>query len=139
MIKKEMKYAREFYILQAKMTAMDKRKQILASQLSITEKALEELLKTTEKEVYQIFGNVLIKKDVHLVINDMREKKNSMTSQLKTIEENLSEDMIKLQQLGGAFNKARHGNLSSYYFSNDENNESLFDISKIMKETDNKS
>jgi chaperonin cofactor prefoldin len=139
MIKKEMKYAREFYILQAKMTAMDKRKQILASQLSITEKALEELLKTTEKEVYQIFGNVLIKKDVQLVINDMREKKNSMASQLKTIEENLSEDMIKLQQLGGAFNKARHGNLNSYYFSNDENNESLFDIAKIMKETDNKS
>ena len=74
----KMKYTKELYMLQTKLTVLDKKRKMIASQISTTQKALDELNNTIETKVYKIIGNILIQKDVDTVINELKEKKEMM-------------------------------------------------------------
>jgi chaperonin cofactor prefoldin len=132
MDKKE-RYTKELYVLQTQLLTFDKKKKIILSQISTTEKALDELNKTSEEKVYKIIGNILVKKEVNIVINELIEKKESMLTDLNKIEEQLENIMVKYKEIGAEFSGTTLFNSSDEYtLRNASENGSVFDITKMM-------
>jgi chaperonin cofactor prefoldin len=130
---KKTRYTKELYVLQTQLMTLDKKKKILLSQMSITEKALEELNKTSENKVYKIIGNILVKKEVNIVINELIDKKDTMASDLNEIETRLEKTLEKYKEIGAEFNGTTLFNPSDEYTLS-QNNEpsSVFDMTKLM-------
>jgi chaperonin cofactor prefoldin len=132
MDKKE-RYTKELYVLQTQLMTFDKKKKIILSQISTTEKALDELNKTSEEKVYKIIGNILVKKEVNIVINELIEKKESMLTDLNKIEEQLENIMVKYKEIGAEFSGTTLFNSSDEYtLRNASENGSVFDMKKMM-------
>jgi chaperonin cofactor prefoldin len=132
MDKKE-RYTKELYVLQTQLMTFDKKKKIILSQISTTEKALDELDKTSEEKVYKIIGNILVKKEVNIVINELIEKKESMLTDLNKIEEQLENIMVKYKEIGAEFSGTTLFNSSDEYtLRNASENGSVFDMKKMM-------
>jgi chaperonin cofactor prefoldin len=132
MDKKE-RYTKELYVLQTQLMTFDKKKKIILSQISTTDKALDELNKTSEEKVYKIIGNILVKKEVNIVINELIEKKESMLTDLNKIEEQLENIMVKYKEIGAEFSGTTLFNSSDEYtLRNDSENGSVFDMTKMM-------
>lgn len=130
----KIKYTREMYMLQTKITIQDKKRKMILSQIKITEKALEELHKTNETKVYKIVGNILIKKEVDEIIIELKEKKKMMSYELKDVEKELENDLAKFKEFGAKY--SIHTNMQSNdYTLNNENN--IFDMSEFIKKSDN--
>lgn len=130
----KMKYTKELYMLQTKLTVLDKKRKMIASQISTTQKALDELNNTIETKVYKIIGNILIQKDVDTVINELKEKKEMMESELKETEKQLENNLAKFKELGAVYSQGNVFNSNDYTLGNDRS--SIFDISDIIKDTD---
>ena len=129
----KLKYTREMYMLQTKITIQDKKKKMISSQIKTTEKALDELQNTTEKEVYKIVGNILIKKKVDEVANELREKKEKMEIELKEVETNLENDLSKYKEFGAKY--AIHENMQTNDYTLD-NGSSIFNMPDFMDKSD---
>lgn len=130
----KMNYTRELYMLQTKLNVLNKKKKMISSQISTTEKALVELHKTDEAKVFKIIGNILVKKDVDIVINELDEKKALMASELKKVETELDTNLEKFKRLGAKLNPNQTVPSNDYTLDDDR---SIFDISKFNNDTDN--
>jgi prefoldin beta subunit len=80
-------------------------------QIMELKKALEELGKTKEKEVYKVAGPILVKAGKTEVVKDLKEKEDSLNVRLKMLEKEekrikISIDDIK-EQLTAALKKER--------------------------------
>ena len=131
----KMKYTKKLYMLQAKLTVLDKKRKMIVSQISTTQKALDELNNTNETKVYKIIGNILIQKDVDTVINELREKKEMMASELRETEKQLESDLAKFKELGARYSHGNVFNSNDYTLDNDHG--SIFDVSDFIKNADN--
>ncbi len=80
-------------IYQQQMQGILTQKEIMSTQLVEIEKAIDELGKTKEKQVYRISGPILIKSSKSEVKKDLEEKKNLIAMRVKSLEK--SEDKIK--------------------------------------------
>ena len=130
----KMKYTRELYMLQTKLTVLDKKRKMITSQLSTTHKALDELHITDEKKVYKIIGNILIQKDVDSVINELSEKKEMMAAELRETEKQIENNLNKFKALGANYSDEAVLNQNDYTLDTDHG--SIFDISNIIKNDD---
>jgi len=74
-------------------------KEAINAQLIELKKALEELRKTKETEVYRISGPILLKSKKPEVEKDLKEKENLLSGRLKTIETNEKSVKGKLDEL----------------------------------------
>ena len=74
-------------------------KEALKLQLAEIEKALEELEKTGERDVYKLAGPVLIKTKLAEVKKDLHEKKKLINLRLKTLEDSERKIKEKLDEL----------------------------------------
>ena len=86
-------------LYQQQMHNMMQQKESLNVQLIEISKALEELEKTTNEEVYKIAGPILVKSKSTEVKKDLREKEEIIKSQLKTIESGEKRIREKLDDL----------------------------------------
>ena len=129
----KMMYTREMYMLQTKLAIQDKKKKKIESHLRTAEKALDELQKTTEKEVYKIVGNILIKKKVNEVTIELREKKEKMEIELSEIETLLENDLAKFKEYGAKY--AIHENMQAGDYTLDSGR-SIFNVSDFNNESE---
>ncbi|RLF89950.1 prefoldin subunit beta [Thermococci archaeon] len=71
-------------------------------QLAETERALEELNKVkddAEVRAYKMIGNVLVTKGVNEIINELEDRKESLETRIKTLSNQESRIMKKIQDL----------------------------------------
>ncbi len=80
-------------------------------QIMEIKKALEELGKTKEKEVYKVAGPILVKAGKAEVVKDLREREESLEVRLKTLEKEEKRIKIRIddikEQLTAALKKER--------------------------------
>jgi len=80
-------------IYQQQMQGILTQKEMLSAQLMEIEKALDELGKTKETQVYRISGPILIKSSKNEVKKELEEKKEMMGLRIKSLEK--SEKKVK--------------------------------------------
>jgi prefoldin beta subunit len=80
-------------VYQQQVQGIMSQKELLNTQLMELEKAIEELDKTKEKEVYKISGPILLKTVKSEVKKDLKEKKEMINTRLKSLE--TSEKKVK--------------------------------------------
>lgn len=121
-------------MLQKRLGILSNKKKMIYTQISTTEKALVELHKTDETHVYKIIGNILIKKNVDMLIKELEENKTMMASELKKTETEFETNLLKYKRFGAEFN-TNHNMPSNDHTLDDD--KSIFDMSKLIKDTDN--
>ena len=80
-------------------------KEALGMQTLELKRALEELEKSTEAEVYKIAGTVIIKAPRTDVKKELAEKKESLDAMVRTLETNEKRIKAKITELKGKFAK----------------------------------
>jgi prefoldin beta subunit len=124
---------REMYVLQAKLKVMEKKSKMLSSQMITVEKALNELDKTSETEVYKIIGDILIKKEVTDVIDELQEKKDKITHEMNEVRNQLEDDLKKYKELGEKYSINTSAQESNYQFERQNN---IFNMTDFNKKAD---
>lgn len=84
-------------------------KEALSIQSVELKRAVEEIDKTTEKEVYKISGTIIVKSPKDAVKKDILEKISSTDAMLKTLESSEKKIKAKMEELRGKFSKASKG------------------------------
>ena len=87
--------------LQQQVDVMTIQKQNVQIELNDVENALRELELNSESDVYEIIGNIMIKKERVRAVQTLTEKKNNLEMRLTFLEKQLrkvSEDAMELQK-----------------------------------------
>jgi len=103
----------KFQQLQQQLQALMMQKQTIQSQISEIENALTELDNYKDDKVFEVVGNVMIKKDKNNIILSLKDKKELLNLRVSTIDkqiEKLNENSKKLQE-----------KFSTYVDANDKN------------------
>lgn len=74
-------------------------KQNLELQLSEVESALKEVEKSAEDEMFEIVGDVMIKKDRLTILSSLKEKKELLELRIKSIDKQIGSVTSKLNEL----------------------------------------
>ncbi len=90
---------------QQQMQVLLAQKEAISIQLVELRKALEELGKTKETEVYRISGPILIKDKKTNVSKDLEDKEKLLSTRLKTIEANEKHIKSKIEQVRESLTK----------------------------------
>ena len=98
-------------ILQQQLQNVMAQKEAIGVQVLEMKKALEELEKTKEKDVYKIAGPILIKSPRSTVLKELKERDETFSLRLKSLEkeekriklkiEDMREKLVKMKPEGG--------------------------------------
>ena len=86
-------------ILQQQLQNIMAQKEAIGIQLLELKKALEELENTKEKEVYKIAGPILIKSQKAGVLKELRERDETFSLRLKSLEKEEKRIKLKIEDL----------------------------------------
>ena len=84
-------------------------KENITLQLAEIKKALEELGKTTESEIFKMSGPILIKSTKNSVKKELSEKESILSLRMKTLEKTEKKAREKLLELKGKLSKEMSG------------------------------
>ncbi len=74
-------------------------KQNLELQLSEVESAMKEVDKSVENEMFEIVGNIMIKKDRVTILDSLKERKELLELRIKSIDKQIGNVVSKLNEL----------------------------------------
>ncbi|RLG18244.1 prefoldin subunit beta [Nanoarchaeota archaeon] len=74
-------------------------KQNLELQLSEVESAMKEVDKSMENEMFEIVGNIMIKKDRVTILDSLKERKELLELRIKSIDKQIGNVVSKLNEL----------------------------------------
>jgi len=86
-------------VLQQQLQNIMAQKEAMGIQVLEIKKALDELGKTTEKDVFKIAGPILIKSDKTDVIKELNEKDETFGLRLKSMEKEEKRVKLKIEEL----------------------------------------
>ena len=86
-------------VLQQQLQNIMAQKEAMGIQLLEIKKALDELEKTKEKEVFKIAGPILIKSDRADVLKELKERDDTFDIRLKSIEKEEKRVKLKIEEL----------------------------------------
>ena len=86
-------------LFQHELQTLMSQKGALTLEMGDVKRALDEIEKTDEKEVYKISGSILIKSDIGKVRKDLEEKKELVDVRLSAIEKRESKIKEKIDEL----------------------------------------
>lgn len=86
-------------ILQQQLQAVLTQREALGIQVLETKRAVEELEKSKEKEVYKIAGPILIKSQKSGVLKELKERDEAFSLRLKSLEKEEKRIKLKIEEL----------------------------------------
>lgn len=96
-------------LYQQQIQGMEAQKEALNLQMMEVSNALDELEKTSEKEVYKIAGPLIVKSGTSEVKKDMAEKKDLLKTRLDVLEKSEKKLKTKIDELREQLTKAGIG------------------------------
>jgi prefoldin beta subunit len=95
----ERKLVDQFQSYQQQLQAILIQKENLKLQILETDKAIEELEASKEKQAYKIVGPIMIQKDLNTLKNELNEKKENFNLRIKTLEKAEERITKKLKEM----------------------------------------
>jgi prefoldin beta subunit len=86
-------------ILQQQLQGIMAQKEAIGVQVLELKKALEELEKTKEKEVYKIAGPILVKSPRTGVLKELKDRDETLSLRLKSLEKEEKRTKLKIEEL----------------------------------------
>ncbi|MBE5728567.1 prefoldin subunit [Candidatus Parvarchaeota archaeon] len=97
----------EYETLRQQLQLNTAQKQNLQLQYNELKKTLEEVEKTPDsEELYELVGQILIKKDKKMILEGLKDKVDIIEFRLKSVDKALSSDTQKLQELQKELDKS---------------------------------
>ncbi len=94
----------EFEELRQRLQAETTQKQTLQLQYNELKRTGEEVEKTGESELFQLFGQILMKKNKEDILKDLKEKMEIVDLRLKTSSKSVDEITKKIQEVQNQVN-----------------------------------
>ncbi len=85
-------------VLQQQLQNIMAQKEAMGVQILEIKKALDELEKSSEKEVYKIAGPILIKSDKTGVVKELKERDEAFDARLKSLEKEEKRIRLKIEE-----------------------------------------